>query len=71
MTEETISKDSFFAQLAKLSDEMIAAYDKEFAMGALILAARYIAEGEARAKAAAEASSDPDLSAPQPSPIIQ
>lgn len=71
MSQDTTSKDSFFAQLAQLSDEMIAAYDKDFAMGALILAARFIAEGETRARAATEAGSNPDTSRPQPSLILQ
>jgi len=51
MTEdETTSKDSFFQQLAQLSDAMIAAHGKDFSMGALVLAARFIAESEARAR---------------------
>jgi hypothetical protein len=49
MNHETTSKDEFFAQLARISDEMIAAYDKDFAMGALVLAARFIAESGTRA----------------------
>jgi hypothetical protein len=49
MNQEVTSKDEFFARLARISDEMIAAYDKDFAMGALVLAARFIAEGEKRA----------------------
>ncbi len=49
MSQETTSKDEFFARLARISEEMIAAYDKDFAMGALVLAARFIAEGEKRA----------------------
>jgi hypothetical protein len=53
MNQETTSKDEFFARLARISDEMIAAYDKDFAMGALVLAARFIAEGEKRANNAA------------------
>ncbi len=71
ISQDKTSKDSFFAQLARLSDEMIAAYDKDFAMGALVLAARFIAEGEARARAATEAGSNPDASPPQPSLILQ
>ena len=55
MSTDTTSKDYFFAQLASLSDAMIAAHGKDFAMGAMVLAARFIAESEARAKAAAEA----------------
>lgn len=52
---ESASKDAFFAQLAAVSDAMIAAHGKDFAMGAHLLAARYIAESDARVKAAAEA----------------
>lgn len=52
---ESASKDAFFAQLATVSDAMIAAHGKDFAMGAHLLAARYIAESDARVKAAAEA----------------
>lgn len=49
MNEEATSKDSFFQQLAQISDAMIAAHGKDFAMGALVLAARFIAERESRA----------------------
>ena len=38
------SKDAFFEKLAALSQEMINAHGKEFSMGALVLAARFIAE---------------------------
>jgi len=51
------SKDRFFAQLAEISDAMCEAHGKDFAMGALVLAARFIAEGEARARAAEQAAS--------------
>lgn len=51
--DEQSSKDHYFAQLASISEAMTAAHGKDFAMGALVLAARFIAEGEARAKAAA------------------
>ena len=50
---ETASKDVFFQQLADISNAMTAAHGKEFAMGALVLAARFLAEGEARERAAA------------------
>lgn len=62
MSQEVTSKDEFFAQLARISDEMIAAYDKDFAMGALVLAARFIAEGEKRANT-------PTPSGGNPSPL--
>jgi hypothetical protein len=44
MTDEHLSKDQFFEQLGAIGDAMIAAYGNDFAMGALILAARFIAE---------------------------
>ena len=44
MSQDTTSKDSFFAQLAKLADDMTAQYGQDFAMGSLVLAARFIAE---------------------------
>ena len=46
MNEEDASKDRFFAEVGTIADEMIAAHGKEFAMGVLILAARWIAEGK-------------------------
>ena len=69
MSDDQTSKDSFFEQLARISDAMVAAHGKDFAMGALVLAARYIAEGEARARAAAAAESGSGaLSAPPAKP---
>lgn len=44
LTPEELSKDAFFQQLAELSEEMVAKHGKDFSMGALILAARWIAE---------------------------
>src|SRR5258708_36321733 len=46
MTGEHLSKDQFFERLGVIGDEMIAAYGKDFAMGAFVLAARFIAEGK-------------------------
>ncbi|WP_185928160.1 hypothetical protein [Mesorhizobium sp. M6A.T.Ce.TU.016.01.1.1] len=43
-TPEVESKDEFFDRLAKLSEEMVAKHGKDFSMGALVLAARWIAE---------------------------
>ena len=42
-TPEEISKDNFFRRLAEMSEEMVAEHGKDFSMGALILAARWIA----------------------------
>ena len=50
---EAASKDAFFQQLATIASAMTAAHGKDFSMGALVLAARFIAEGEARERAAA------------------
>ena len=49
---ESASKDAFFKQLADIASAMTAAHGKDFSMGALVLAARFIAEGEARERAA-------------------
>lgn len=49
LTPEEKSKDEFFARLASLSEEMTAKHGKEFSMGALVLAARWIAEGRTAA----------------------
>jgi hypothetical protein len=46
MTEEKASKDRFFEKLGSLAGEMIEAHGKDFTMGALVLAARFIAEGK-------------------------
>jgi hypothetical protein len=46
LTEEDRSKDEFFVKLAHVAEGMIAAHGKDFAMGALILTARFIAEGK-------------------------
>jgi hypothetical protein len=52
MSAEGQSKDLFFARLGELAEEMIAAHGKDFTMGALILAARFIAEGKPLGKPA-------------------
>ena len=46
LSEEDRSKDAFFARLAEVAEAMIAKHGKEFAMGALVLSARFIAEGK-------------------------
>ena len=46
LTEEDRSKDEFFMKLAGVAEAMIAAHGKDFAMGALVLTARFIAEGK-------------------------
>ena len=46
MTEEERSKDEFFKRVGLLAQEMIDAHGKDFTMGTLILAARFIADGK-------------------------
>lgn len=43
-SEEDRSKDAFFAQVAEMAEAMIARHGKEFAIGTLVLAAKFIAE---------------------------
>ncbi len=45
LTPEEQSKDEFFTRLGRLAEEMVEAHGKDFSMGALVLAARWIAEG--------------------------
>ena len=65
MSDEQASKDDFFAQLASISQAMTAAHGNDFAMGALVLAARFIAEGEARERAASGAPAAGDGAVPR------
>ncbi len=46
LNEEDRSKDEFFVRLAELAEAMIARHGKDFAMGTLVLSARFIAEGK-------------------------
>jgi hypothetical protein len=50
MTEDEHSRDAFFRRLGELAEEMIAVHGKDFTMGTLILAARFIAEGKPLAR---------------------
>jgi len=54
MSEELDSKDRFFDRTARLVEEMIDAHGKDFTMGTLILAARFIAEGRPLVRQPAE-----------------
>ena len=56
LTEEDPSKDEFFVKLADVAEAMIAAHGKDFAMGALVLTARFIAEGRPLTKPEARVS---------------
>jgi len=46
LNEEDRSKDAFFGQLAEIANAMIARHGKDFAMGTLLLSAKFIAEGK-------------------------
>lgn len=46
MTDEELSKDEFFKRLGLLAQEMIDAHGKDFTMGTLVLAARFIADNK-------------------------
>ena len=46
LSEEDRSKDAFFVQLAEIAEAMIARHGKDFAMGTLLLSAKFIAEGK-------------------------
>ena len=46
LSEEDRSKDELFVKLAHVAEAMVAAHGKDFAMGALVLTARFIAEGK-------------------------
>lgn len=46
VSDEDRSKDAFFAQVAEVANAMIAAHGKDFAIGTLVLAAKFIAEGK-------------------------
>lgn len=46
LSEEDRSKDAFFVAVAELAEAMIARHGKDFAMGTLVLSARFIAEGK-------------------------
>ena len=46
LSEEDKSKDAFFVQLAAITEAMVARHGKDFAMGTLILSAKFVAEGK-------------------------
>lgn len=46
LSEEEISKDKYFSQVSAISEEMIRDHGKDFAMGALVMAAQWIAQNQ-------------------------
>jgi len=43
---EDISKDECYGKVASIANEMVELHGKDFAMGTLVLAARFLAEGK-------------------------
>ena len=46
LSEEDRSKDAFFVQIAEIAEAMIAWHGEDFAIGTLVLSAKFIAEGK-------------------------
>ena len=46
MSEEDRSKDAFFVQIAEIAEAMIARHGRDFAIGAFLLSAKFLAEGK-------------------------
>jgi hypothetical protein len=49
LSPEEESKDRYFKRISELSVEMIDEHGKDFTMGALVMAAQWIARGETKA----------------------
>ncbi len=46
LSPEEQSKDRYFAKIAEIASDMTEEHGKDFAMGAFVLAARWVAEGK-------------------------
>ena len=46
LSEEDRSKDAFFVQIAEIAEAMMARHGNDFAIGAFVLAAKFVAEGK-------------------------
>lgn len=46
LSAEDRSKDAFFAKVAEIAEAMLARHGKDFAIGTLVLAAKFVAEGK-------------------------
>jgi len=46
LSEDDRSKDAFFARIAEIAEAMVARHGRDFAIGSLVLAAKFIAEGK-------------------------
>lgn len=56
---EAAAKDGFFEQVARVAEDMTTAYGRDFAMGVLLLAARYIAQNRPTEAAAPQIITQP------------
>jgi hypothetical protein len=46
LSDKERSKDAFFVQIAEIAEAMIARHGRDFAIGAFLLSAKFIAEGK-------------------------
>jgi hypothetical protein len=46
LSDEERSKDAFFVRIAEIAEAMIARHGRDFAIGAFLLSAKFIAEGK-------------------------
>jgi hypothetical protein len=46
LSEEEMSKDAFLVQIAEIAEAMIARHGRDFAIGAFVLSAKFLAEGK-------------------------
>jgi len=46
VSDDDRSKDAFFAEIGEVAQRMVDRHGKDFAMGVLIIGARFIAEGK-------------------------
>jgi hypothetical protein len=46
LSEDDRSKDAFFVQIAEIAEAMMARHGNDFAIGAFVLAAKFVAEGK-------------------------
>lgn len=46
LSDDDKSKDAFFVKIAEVAEAMVARHGKDFAMGTLVLSARFLAENK-------------------------
>lgn len=70
MSNEDQRKDEYFQRLAVISEEMVKELGRDFAMGALVLAARYIAERNVTPPGAGAAMAAPPHASDRPAAAL-